>query len=301
MLLIDALTSGSVILLVTTPEAGKPDCRLDFICVQEGEINKVRRALVDKLSDEKIDFNISSLEMPRDKQYKTIVMDASSTSPFDYDRKKKSTVSNVLLNTPGVLEFTSARTSIGDVNKETIVALFASIIKNVYITSNDAVSLVYQPSSTPGSGDFKFKMMNLSKVGSYDILDDTKDHFGLVKLNKSEEFYMRDSDVEAVVKADAKTESQPVPTKRIVKDALIKAKESNTIRSLVSDNKTVSAGLGVVALVALGTLANKSSNNDSSKKGISTRGGIFSSKKNEEEVAGKTLTRSEALELYKSL
>lgn len=301
MLLIDALASGSVILLVTTPEAGKPKCRLDFISVQSGEINKVRRALVDRLTSKKTDFNISSLEMPSKKNYKTIIMDASLTRPYDYDRVSKSEVSDILLSTAGVLEFTSAFTIVGDTTKEQNVALFASVVKNTYITTSDAVSLTFHPSTVTGSGDFKFKMMNLEKVGIYELLGDRKDHFGLVKLNKSEEFYMRESDMDQTTTAT--TQQEPVPASQQSEPAtpVSKSRSNKNFKNLVSENKTASAGLGIAALVALGSIASKVGADEKKQENISARGNIFSSDRSREEVAGENLTRSEALELYKSL
>lgn len=301
MLLIDALTSGSVILLVTTPEAGKPKCRLDFVSVQEGKINKVRRALVDSLTKKKIDFNISSLEMPSRRNYKTIVMNASSTRPFDYDKASKSDISDILLSTTGVLEFTSAYTTVSDTAKEQNIALFASVVKNTYITSSDAVSLTFHPSAVTGSGDFKFKMMNLEKVGIYELLGDRKDHFGLVKLNRSEEFYMRESDVDQAAATPSQQRTTSVPQKSVPAAPVNGSGSVIGVKNFVSENKTASAGLGIAALIALGSIASKVGSDDKKQKDISARGNIFTSNRNEEKVAGETLTRSEALELYKSL
>lgn len=301
MLLIDALASGSVILLVTTPEAGNPKCRLDFISVREGEINKVRRALVEVLTNKKIDFNISSLEMPKGRNYKTIVMDAKSTRPYDYDKVSESEISSVLLSTPGVLEFTSSYTIVGDINKEQPIALFASIVKNNFITSSDAVSLTFYPSSVSGSGDFKFRMMTLEKVGIYELLGDRKDHFGLVKLNRSEEFYMRESDVERTPFKAAIEQTSTATEKNAAASSGSKKPNGGNFRALVGENKTASAGLGIAALIALGSIASKVGDGDRKQKNISARGNIFTSIRSKEKVAGETLTRSEALELYKSL
>lgn len=311
MVLIDALAAGNVIMLVTTPDVDNKNlCRLDFITSEEGKINDVRRALVDQLSSEKIQFNVSSLEVRNGKELRTVIFDPSSTKPVDYDRIAATKLSRMLLNTKGVLNFTSAFTHIENANQDKNIAMFAKVMKNKYIVEDTAVLLAYDSAAGNNEGSFNFKMTSLEKMGTFMVLGDSIDHYGSLKLNATEEFYIeekvKEGDVSLVMRKvlnsiddmakrdpiEAQVSNRPNNAKKTDKEGLSKYLDVN--------NKVITAGAGVLALTTLGAIASNSLNKKNGNDGAP----IFFGKSLDEdkvEIGGELLTRSEAEELYKSL
>lgn len=309
MLLIDALAAGNVIMLVTTPdEKNKSLCRLDFITSEEGQINIVRRSIVDKLSASGIQFNVSSLEVNGNKELRTVVFDPANTRPVDYDKIATTAISKLLIETKGVLAFTSAYTNIIDANQDQNIALFAKVTKNQFVVDETAVTLVYESALNDGEGSFSFKITKLTKSGDFEVLDKKYEHYGEVKLNRSEEFYIKKSTIEgktsniinnavgAKENADVDNDNE---TEIAGKGTEAKPVAKNNLKNLVGNNKTVTAGASIFALAAIGVIANNSSKN----KGFEGNAKVVygpSLSEDKVKVGGELLTRSEAEELYKS-
>lgn len=297
-------------MLVTTPDAkNKNLCRLDFITSEDGQINQVRRSIVDQLSAKDVQFNVSSLEVAGNKELRTIIFDPSFTRPVDYDRVAATEISKMLLSTKGVLSFTSAFTQVIDANKDQNIALFAKVMKNQYVVDQTAVTLAYDSAAGDGEGSFGFKVTTLDKVGTFEVLNDEIEHFGKVKLNKTEEFYIKESTVEgktsAIIGNAIGTPSQTTDDKssgagdntRVTSSD--KAGSKNNLKSLVMNNKTATAGASLFALAAFGAIASSSSNTSRTRSGATVVYG-GSLKEDKVRVGGELLTRSEAEELYKS-
>lgn len=309
MLLIDALAAGNVIMLVTTPdEENKSLCRLDFITSEEGQINIVRRSIVDKLNASNMQFNVSSLEVNGDKELRTIVLDPVNTRPLDYDKIATTAISKMLMETKGVLAFTSAYTHITDVNADQNIALFAKITKNQFVVDEKAVTLVYESALNDGEGSFSFKITKLTKSGDFEVLGKNYEHYGEVKLNRSEEFYIKKSMVEgktsnainnAVGVKKNTNVSDEDETETAGKRVETKPVTKNDLKNLVGNNKAVTAGASIFALAAIGVVANNSLQSKGLKGNAEVvRGPSLSEDK--VKVGGELLTRSEAEELYNS-
>lgn len=296
-------------MLVTTPdEKNKSLCRLDFVTSEEGQINIVRRSIVDALNASNIQFNVSSLEVNGDKELKTVVLDPVNTRPLDYDRIATTAISKMLIETKGVLAFTSAYTHITDVNADQNIALFAKITKNQFVVDETAVTLVFETALKDGEGSFGFKTTKLTKSGNFEVLGKNYEHYGEVKLSKSEEFYIKKSIVEGKTSSainnaigvkkntDASDEDK---TKTADRRMETKPVTKNDLKNLVGNNKAVTAGASIFALAAIGVIANNSLKSKELKGNAEIVYGPSLSE-DKVKVGGELLTRSEAEELYNS-
>lgn len=298
MIILDALSEGKVILLSTVPTGEiKNRCRLDFLRVADSDINAVRRDVVDKLSTANVNFGIVSVEVPSTRKLQTIIENPKLTYPKDFDKTSTTDLSKILLNVKGVEAITSAVVLIEDKNADQNIARFVSVIKNEFITEPLVINLKYVASSQGTGGEFKFTTSQVRKQGTFKLLGDDIDHYGKVKLNRSDEFLLETGVVEKAIKekdvsnAVSKGEN-PIRAKTNKPIAIDRSKDSNNKMSTL-------AGVGALAAAFfLPTIVKKEKEGRSYENYVEQ---AVPGKKDGEDYSWTKLTDSERREIINTL